>query len=39
MTGMFLPLDMLVGIVGEAALNKGHFGRILVGYLPFLAFL
>lgn len=39
MIGMLLPLDMLVGKVVEAALTKGHFGRVVVGYLPFLAFL
>lgn len=36
---MFPPPDMFLGKVVEAALNKGHFGRILVGYLAFLAFL
>lgn len=35
---MVPPPDMLVGKV-RGSLNKGHFGRILVGYLAFLAFL
>lgn len=35
---MFLPPDMLAGKVAEAA-PEGHFGRILAGYLAFLAFL
>lgn len=33
---MFLSPDILVGKVVEAALSKGHSGRILVGYLAFL---
>ena len=36
---MFVPPDMVVGKVGEAALYKGHFGRVLFRYLAFLAFL
>lgn len=36
---MFSFFDMLVGKVVEVVFIRGYFGRILVGYLVFLAFL